>query len=223
MQYPLSAPGNGFTLGIVLLTIVFLVGVTVAKAEQRTQDPRPLAFAHIAIAASAMETVSSDFTQERFASMLKDPLVSSGRFAYEKPDRLYWEVVKPSASGFVVKGGKARRWDGDSHDRTEAFDLEKEPVMRAIVEQVFAWVRGDFPWLEKRYKITTKEGMPTVLKLLPLLSQEKKYVAYLNITFSKDWAYVSSVEIHEKSGDYTRISFLNTAINEPLPKGLFAP
>jgi outer membrane lipoprotein-sorting protein len=226
---PSSGNGNADGLFLRLVPFLFLVlltlfgGVSESGAEQEgAQDAKSRAFKQIAASASTIETVSSDFTQGKYASMLKNPLLSHGRFAYERPDRLHWELIKPSPSGFTIDGDKAKRWEGDRH-KTETFDPSKKPVTKAIVELVMAWVRADFQWLERRYKISVKDGTSTMLKLVPLSAQEKKYVAYLNIAFSQDWAYVASVEIHEKSGDYTRISFSNTLVNEPLPKGLFAP
>ncbi len=192
------------------------------KDEPEKRDVRSEAFSRIAAAATALRTISSGFTQEKYSSMLKDPLVSSGRFAYEKPDRLYWEITKPSPAGFVVRGTRAKRWEGDVN-KAETFDVQKEPVAKAIVEQVFAWARADFPWLEKRYRITVAEDRPTALKLNPLSSQEKKYVSHLIIAFSKDWSHVRSVEIHEKGGDYVRIKFSHILLDEPLPHDLFNP
>ncbi|MBA4419400.1 MAG: hypothetical protein C0392_16070 [Syntrophus sp. (in: bacteria)] len=187
---------------------------------QESQDMKPRVFARITETASALNTITSDFTQERYTSMLKDPLVSRGRFVYEKPDRLYWELIKPSPSGFVVNGGKARRW-GSNPSEAETFRIDKEPIIKAIVEQVFAWARADFPWLEKRYVVTVAEGPKTILKLVPRSPQEKKYITHLYIAFSGNWEYVNSVEIHEKSGDYTRIVFLDALLNKPLPKNVF--
>ena len=84
------------------------------KPEQKTKENKSQIFTLIAAGASTVQTLSSDFSQERHLSMLKEPLISIGKFAYEKPDRLYWEIVKPSPMGFVVQGDKARRWSGDS-------------------------------------------------------------------------------------------------------------
>ncbi|HEY3278493.1 MAG TPA: outer membrane lipoprotein carrier protein LolA [Syntrophorhabdaceae bacterium] len=208
---------------ITLLVLCLAFGsMTETQAEEERQDLRSEAFSRIAAAAASFRTISSDFVQEKHSSMLKDPLLSSGRFVYEKPDRLYWEIVKPSPAGFVVTGVKARRWEGDAR-KTETFDVRKEPVARAIVEQVFAWSRADFAWLEKRYRITVTEDRPTALRLTPLSSQEKKYISHLIITFSRDWSHVSSVDISEKGGDYVRIRFFHTLLDEPLPGNLFTP
>jgi outer membrane lipoprotein-sorting protein len=212
-----------FKIGLLLIVCFFCVSFGLRAETEEGQvkgNPRSLAFAHITESAADLRTISADFTQEKYSSMLKEPLVSTGRFIYEKPDRIYWETDKPSQSGFTVNGDKARRW-GSDRSAAETFDAQKEPLVRAIVEQVSAWARADFPWLEKRYRISVTANMPTVLKLYPLSSQEKKYIARLLVTFSGDWSHVGSVEIYENGGDRTRITFRNTVLNEPAPKDLF--
>jgi outer membrane lipoprotein-sorting protein len=190
------------------------------KPEQKAKENKSKIFTLIAAGASAVQTLSSDFSQEKHLSMLKEPLISIGKFAYEKPDRLYWEIVKPSPMGFVVQGDKAKRWSGDPRV-TETLEIDQDPMIRAIVEQVFAWTRADFTRLEKRYRITVREESPYLLTLIPLSFQEKKFLVYITIAFSEDWTHVRSVELHEKDGDFTRIRFLNTLLNSSLPQDLF--
>jgi outer membrane lipoprotein-sorting protein len=188
--------------------------------ESKAKENKSKIFSLIAAGASAVQTLSSDFSQERHLSMLKEPLVSTGRFAYEKPDRLYWETLKPEPMGFVVQGDKAKRWSGDP-GKAETLEVNQEFMIRAIVEQVFAWARADFAWLEKRYRISVREESPFLLKLIPLSFQEKKFLAYITITFSEDWTYVRLVELREKGGDFMRLRFMNTLLNPALPKDLF--
>lgn len=190
------------------------------KSEPKAREIKSQIFTLIATGASTVQTLSSDFSQEKHLSMLKEPLISLGKFAYEKPDRLYWEMVKPFPAGFIVRGGQARRWGSDPRV-TETIEVDQDPMIKAIVEQVFAWARADFPWLEKRYRITVMEETSFLLKLIPLSSREKKFLAHITIAFSEDWTHVRSLEIHEKGGDFTRIRFLKPLLNPSLPKDLF--
>jgi outer membrane lipoprotein-sorting protein len=190
------------------------------KPEQKAREIQSQIFTLIAAGAATVQTLSSDFSQERHLSMLKEPLISIGKFAYEKPDRLYWEILKPSPLGFVVQGGQAKRWGSDPRV-TETLEIDQEPMIRAIVGQVSAWTKADFTWLEKRYRITVLEETPYSLKLIPLSFQEKKFLAYITIAFSEDWTHVRSVELHEKGGDFTRLRFINTLLNPSLPKDFF--
>lgn len=202
--------------------LFFLVPATLAetKSGHAPASPKSQAFAQISASALTLRSISSDFSQERHLSMLRAPLLSSGWFAYEKPDRLYWKFLKPSPAGFAVNGDRARRWSNDPQ-RSQYFEIEKDQIAKAVVEQVFAWARADFSWLEKRYRISVTENGPTLLKLVPLSPTEKKHLSHLSIAFSPDWVHVDSVEIHEKGGDYTRITFSNVSLNQPLPKNLF--
>ncbi len=203
--------------------LVFFISLGYASwiaAAETNPDQKSKVFTLIATGASAVQTLSSDFSQERHLSMLKEPLISTGKFAYEKPDRLYWEIEKPSPLGFLLQGDKGKRWSGNAKV-TEPLEINQEPMIRAIVEQVFAWTRADFPWLEKRYRISLMEETSHSLKLIPLSFQEKKFLTHITITFSEDWTRVRSVELHEKGGDFTRLRFFNTLLNPSLPKDLF--
>jgi outer membrane lipoprotein-sorting protein len=214
---------KGFCLSFVfLLLLCFAPSNPTAeiKSEPKAKENKSKIFTLIAAGASSVQTLSSDFSQERHLAMMKAPLTSIGKFAYEKPDRLYWEIIKPSPMGFVVQGEKARRWSGDS-GIPETLEINREPMIRAIVDQVFAWARADFTWLEKRYRITVTEETAYVLTLIPLSFQEKKFLASITVAFSEDWTHVRSVELHEKGGDFTRLRFINTLLNPPLPKDLF--
>ena len=188
--------------------------------DQKSKENKSKVFTLIATGASSVQTLSSDFSQERHLSMLKEPLISTGKFAYEKPDHLYWEIEKPSPLGFLLQGDKGKRWSGNAKV-TEPLEINQEPMIRAIVEQVFAWTRADFTWLEKRYRISLMEETSHSLKLIPLSFQEKKFLTHITITFSEDWTRVRSVELHEKGGDFTRLRFFNTLLNPSLPKDLF--
>jgi outer membrane lipoprotein-sorting protein len=212
-----------FTISLVFSLLLFISPLNRAaetKPEAKPKDNKFKIFAQIAEGASTVRSLSSDFIQERVLSMLKEPLISTGKFAFEKPDLLYWEVLKPSPMRFVVQGEKARRWSGDSKV-PEVLEIEQEPMIKAIVEQVFGWARADFNWLEKRYRITVNQESPYALKLVPLSFQEKKFLSYITIVFSEDWTHVRSVELHEKSGDLTRLRFMNTLLNPALPKDFF--
>jgi outer membrane lipoprotein-sorting protein len=209
---------------LVLITIVFIMTSSVFCQEaQETSDPataKAEVFSRIKQAASTVRTLAGEFTQEKHLEMLENAPVSKGRFFFQNPDRLRWEIYEPAALGFIVDGDKGKRWKGQS-GAMQSFDLKKEPVIRIISDQVFAWARADFERLEAGYDITVLGENPVSLKLVPLSSTEKKYLDYIKLIFSPAEDYVSAIEIHEAGGDYTRISFINMAVNMPLQEDTF--
>lgn len=170
--------------------------------------------------AGEVKTLSSDFVQEKHLTMFSKTLVSKGRFNFRKPDQLRWELLSPVASGFVLSGAKGRRW----HERTgrsENFDINQEPVMKLVAEQLFSWARADFTRMQQEYRIIVLSEAPVSLRLEPLSTVTAGFLDHLLITFSPEGTYVRSVEVHEKDQDFTRIKFINTAVNVPLKSGLF--
>ena len=178
------------------------------------------AFARIEKTVSAIKAIASEFRQERRLAMLKEPVVSSGRFYYEKPDKLRWEFISPDPSGFFVNGKLAKQWKG-KNNTPEAFDLQQNTLMRAIVDQLLAWTKADFAWIEQRYIISVLKENSIVLKLVPRSSQEKKYIDHILVSFEADTHYTNAVDIIEKGGDSTRLTFFNMLINNSPQKELF--
>jgi outer membrane lipoprotein-sorting protein len=198
-----------------------------AQENQPPQEPvkEPLkgkagAFARIEKTVSTINAVASEFRQERRLAMLKEPVVSTGRFYYEKPDKLRWEFISPEPSGFLVNGKLAKQWKGKGNI-TEAFDLQQNLLIRAIVDQLLAWTKADFAWIEQRYVISVVKENPIVLKLVPRSSKEKKYIDHILISFEADTHYTNAVDIIEKGGDSTRLTFFNMLINNSPKKELF--
>lgn len=205
---------------VLLLIIILLFTAGPVAADTVTPDGSSAIFSSLERTAGAVKTISSDFVQEKHLSMFKTVLTSKGRFYFSKPDLLRWELTAPVASGFVLKGEKGRRW----HERTgrsENFRISQEPVMKLVSDQLFAWARADFQWLKKEYRISVLAESPVALRLEPRSAATAGFLHHLLINFSADGRYVRSVELHEKDGDYTRIRFVNAAVNKPLQADLF--
>jgi outer membrane lipoprotein-sorting protein len=204
-----------------LLSLTLLLGAGSALAEA---TPAPVGnaalFASLERSAGSVKTLASDFVQEKYLGMFKTVLSSQGLFYFSKPDRLRWELTAPVASGFVIKGEQGRRWH-ERTGRTESFQISQEPIMKLVSDQLFAWARADFVWLEKEYRISVLSEAPVALRLEPRSTAIAGFLHHLLINFSADGRYVRSVELHEQDGDYTRINFLNTAVNKPLPADIF--
>ena len=172
-------------------------------------------FSRIAISVKKVQTMSSAFEQERHTAMLKDAMISSGRFFFAKPDKIRWETIDPSPAGFSVNGREAKRWQGTS-DPPEKINLSEAPFLQVLIQQILAWTSADFTSLKDRYDLKVISEEPVILGLVPLLAGERDYVSQVTLVFSPDLMYVTSVSIQEKKGDEIVIRFFNAIINEPI-------
>jgi len=198
-----------------LVPLLLLLPFTAGAAESAAVDA---VLARLEREAAKVTTLSSDFVQEKHLAMFAEVMTSKGRFAYARPDRLRWELLEPVATGFVLKGKEGRRWN-DRSGRSEAFDLQREPMLKVIAEQLLAWTRADFPKLRQEYRISVVTEAPVVLRLQPLA--EGGPIGHLLIAFAADASHVTRVEIHDRDGDFTRLTFVNTVVNPELPAATF--
>lgn len=214
------------TLIIILIVCSMLAMTSLATAEGEKADQGPpltgkaAVFARISRTVSGVRTITGSFRQERRLAMLARPAVSTGRFFCEKPDKLRWELLGPEPSGFVVNKDMAKQWKGKDGP-SGAFEAKQNPLIKLIVEQIFAWATADLKWLEQRYNISVVQEDPIVLKLVPRNSKERKYIDHVRISFEPGTNYVHVVSVLEKGGDSTRIEFFDIIVNSQLQQGLF--
>jgi outer membrane lipoprotein-sorting protein len=209
----------GIRMAAVVLGVCFAmaaVGGVVAGADPRLDR----IYAEITREAHTIDTITSDFEQERRMGLLDSILASRGRFFFKKDDRMRWEFTEPNASGFAVNGDRGKRWEAATN-REERFSLRQMPFIKVFTDQVFAWARADLEGLQRTYRVEVVGERPADLKLVPLLAQMKEHVDHLRIVFAPDSRHVALIEITESDGDFTRIRFFNTHINRPLPDDLF--
>lgn len=170
--------------------------------------------------AAQTRTLSSSFVQEKHLAIFAETLVSKGRFAFQRPDQLRWELLTPVDSGFILRGDEGERWNRLSDERGR-FNVTGDPLMGMIAQQLLAWARVDLDWLQRRYRIELQAQQPLQLRLTPLDPGEAGFIDHLQITFSADRRYVAEVLMVEPEGDSTRLSFQDVRINAELPADSF--
>lgn len=170
--------------------------------------------------AAGVATIVSDFKQEKRLSMFDSVLVSTGRFYFDRPDKLRWEYIDPLIEGFAISGDKGTRWT-DSVENRRQFVLRQDPVMHIVAGQLLAWATFDLDRLRQEYDIALDGASPVVLRLTPRGDEARRILQCLLIEFSPSGETVARVELREQGEDFTRITFSGTVINQPLDAGLF--
>lgn len=164
--------------------------------------------------AENLVSVSSDFVQETNIPMFAQPMRSKGRFAFRRPDALVWEYTDPMREGFVLRGDTGFRWDDGRASRVP-FSADKDPVAAIIARQLVAWITFDTNRIGGEYRIETISRQPLCLKMTPLREDVRGVIDHISITFTPEGP-ASLVELRERQGGRTTITFSNTVVNGPL-------
>ncbi len=203
-----------------LPTLLSLLLLTLPAPGRSESGPLQPLLGELQAAAEQTQTLASNFVQEKNLAIFSEKLLSQGRFFYQAPDRLRWELLTPVASGFVLRGGEGERWNSLSQERT-SFSVENDPIMGVIAQQLLAWARVDLDWLQRRYQMRLMTDDADSLRLTPLDQGEAGFIDYFLVQFAPDRRYIAAILLVEQGGDSTRIRFTDVQLNKDLPKAIF--
>ncbi|HYQ60299.1 MAG TPA: outer membrane lipoprotein carrier protein LolA [Desulfatiglandales bacterium] len=165
-----------------------------------------------------IQSVKAEFLQERHLQILKDPLVSEGRFFYLASGSLRWEYLSPLRSVMLQKGDSVRlyhfsegAWKQDMAQGVEA--------RRMVLAEMSQWFQGRFE--ESRvFKHSYSQSPPGRILLTPG-EGINKFILGIEIVLADRPGVIDRVEITEPGGSSTRIVFKNVEINASLDSKVF--
>ena len=193
---------------ISLMISLCLLGV-LSRAQENKSVPT---VQEIAARFAAVQTLSSNFVQEKHMTLLTEPVVSSGKFAFSKhPAQIRWEYTTPFQHGFLLTGGKTFRLE--KGNKTPV----KNTLSRNIAAQMLVWLTFDLEELAKTYEITVFDGgvmLTPKVSITPL----EKITAWFSAQNSQ---VLEKIRLDEPGGDFTQLIFENPQLNSPLAKELF--
>ena len=165
-----------------------------------------------------IQSVKAEFLQERHLQILKDPLISEGRFLYLVSGSLRWEYLSPLQSVMLQKGDSIRlyhfsegAWKQDMAQGVEA--------RRMVLAEMSQWLQGRFDE-SKIFSHSYFQGPPGRILLTPK-EGINRFILSIEIVLSDRPGVIDRVEITEPGGSVTRIAFRNVEINASLPSRLF--
>ena len=169
-------------------------------------------------ASNRVTTFACGFTQEKNMALFSKPVRFQGLLYVERPDKLRWEFVSPVPSVLVLNGEQGARCD--ERMVAERFSLKTDPVMRAVAQQLWLWLGGDYMSLEERYHVEEK-GDDTIV-VTPSDPGTAQYISMVTMVFDEVSLQPEQVVIDEPGGNRTSIVFENPEINIDLAAGLFS-
>lgn len=165
---------------------------------------------------SGIQTVQADFVQEKHLVVLEKPLLLKGTLFMQKPDRFAWIVREPLRYSMVIRGEVAHQWDEDTR-RVEKIPLSKNPVFKTAMRQLQSWLSGAYTSMIGEYEVTVLARDPITLEFIPRdAALAHEVIERVTVEFDHDERYIRRIEILERRGDRTVLTFVNTRLNSPI-------
>jgi len=151
-----------------------------------------------------LESIKSNFTQEKHLSMLEEVVISKGKFLFKKEDNIRWEYDTPFEYTIIVSGGKFLI---DNEGKKSEFDINSNPMFRQISNMIVMAVSGDFVD-NNQFKVEFFENSEFYLaELQPVNEQVSQMLLAIYIYFDKESLNVIKVKFMEPGDDFTLIKF----------------
>lgn len=208
---------NRFFISLLLMLCFISVD---AKLTPATDSQRREMSQKINAAASAMTTLDCNFVQVKQLKMLNDKMTSTGVMRYKKSGKLRWEYTSPYKYVFIINGSKVLI---DTGKQRNVIDINTnkmfEEIARIMMNSVTGKCLADNKEFAVKYFIDDKGNW--VADLTPHKKQMKQMFSLIRLHFDVKQMVVTSVELHEKSGDNTVITLKNIKKNQPVNESNF--
>ena len=162
-------------------------------------------------------SIISDFTEEKYASYLKEPQKSSGKFYYKKKNKLRWEKITPVKYVFIANEDKIKIQDNGKDVNVSSANQ----VVGKIKDLMLTLVNGDFnstKLFASSYFETTDSYY---VKLIPKNKKLSSLYDHIMLCFAKDSFLLRSLAFYEKSGDKNTMTFSNSKTNQSINDTVF--
>jgi len=200
---------------IVLLLFFF---VQVQAQNWQTAKDVPLFKQKLNESNAKIQSMKSDFFQEKKLTFMAQKINSKGVMWYKKPDKLRLSYTQPNKYEMVILGSKVLFKNGDKISKVDA---NNNKLFKYINDLMMSSMKGEV-LNNTDFSYQFKENAQSMLvEMKPLKPALATYITQIHLIFSKtDWQ-LNSMEMFEKGGDVTLIKFSNRLINSNFQDEVF--
>ncbi len=164
---------------------------------------------------ATVNTLESDFIQEKNLSVLASKIISKGHFCYRKENHIRWEYLSPYKYLIIISGGKIFVKEEKNQKQ---YDIQSNRMFQEMNKFISGCIQGDILNNEKDYKAGYFEDEKSYfVRLIPNADAMKKMLSEVQIWFNRNDLTVTRIVMLEPGGDYTRIDFTNKKVNTDIP------
>ncbi|MBO7636293.1 MAG: outer membrane lipoprotein carrier protein LolA [Paludibacteraceae bacterium] len=176
-------------------------------------------------AAANVSSIQSDFTQEKYVSAMGNSMKSSGKFYYQKEDKVKLEYLAPFKQNLVMNGNKLMM---EMNGKKNIMDASANPMAGELKKVISACMSGDIANMGENYQLEFfVDGANYLVKITPKTADIKKFAQQVDLYLDKkDFSVVKMKMIEplkkgQSKNDYTEYTFSNKKLNEKVADSIF--
>lgn len=211
---------------VIAATMLASLSFSVMQAATPVSDVEGLK-AKMQASAEKITSIQSDFTQEKYVSVMASTMKSSGKFYYQKTDKVKLEYTVPFKQDLVMNGTKLMMKANGG--KPMIMDAASNPMMAELKKVISACMSGNIANIGDNYKMTYfVDGSNYLIEIVPQSADIKKFAEKVDLYLdSSDFTVVRMRMIEAKKpnqskNDYTDYTFTNKKKNAATAESVFA-
>jgi outer membrane lipoprotein-sorting protein len=200
--------------------MIFLPDILFAQENFRPMSDAEAFKEKLVTASASVNTISSDFIQEKNLSVLSEKIISKGSFCFKKENNIRWEYTAPYKYLIIISDNKLLMRDEKNRKQ---LDIQSNPLFQEMNKFISGCIQGDILKNDKDYtKEYFENGRSYYVKLVPKAEKMKQMLNEVHIWFDKNDLTVTGIKMVESGNDYTQIEFINKTVNTEIPLEKFS-
>ena len=197
--------------------LVGLLAVAAAQAHAAC-DSTGSCLATIEAAQTDTRTVSARFTQTKHLSLLDQPLVSTGRFIFKRPDRMRLDIDTPRPATVLINGRDISIPGLSERDKQQ---LSMTP-MAAMFTELGAMFAGAPAALRQHFQVAAVPVDGAVeVTLTPTVPEWQRLFRTIQLRFVEPEYVIGSMRLDDALGDRLEIVMSDVRRNQDIPDSEF--
>lgn len=174
----------------------------------------------LAAEAQTLQSIESDFIQQKYLDVFDEKITSGGKFYYRKENQICMAYNRPLDYLIVINNGKLKIV---SDGRKSIVNLNSNKLMNQMQGMLTACMVGDLSKLSADYRLAYFEDDSYYLvEITPVNKTVQAYIHQMAIYLDKKDMSVHRLRLNETATNYTEYEFLNKQFNTLVDETIFA-
>lgn len=170
------------------------------------------------IESKKVNSIGSDFRQEKVLSLLEEKMESNGKFWFKREDKIRIEYQQPFQYLLILNKDEIIIKD---HDKQNRLNVKSNKLFQQINRIILDCVQGSI-LDNKDFEVAAFENSKYYrLEMKPITKGLQDFFSQIVVLVDKKDFAASELSLHEVGGDYTTIHFSNKELNATIPDSVF--
>jgi len=193
--------------------LLFLFFLVIPSGAQQDKDVAPI-LAQLKKAQESLQDFTADIKQVKVSSLFTEPQISRGRMRFKRPNQIWVEMYPPYPSITVLNQGVLLYYFPEEKV-AQRYDVAGSPVLAKWL----LFFQNPIETMGKKIWLQEEKAGEVVLGIDPV--EDLAIFQEIRIAVDTSNWMPKRLELTEKTGDRTTITYHNTRINVGVPDSSF--